>query len=196
LTRADRLDELDFELPLGRHLDRRVATRDIGRLVEARLDPTDPIRPWAAALATGLIDLDVGGFLTGSIDLVLRVPGPDGSPRFSVADYKSNRVSPPGSPVALEDFHPDRLPAAMIHHHYPLQALLYAVAVHRYLRWRMVDYHPDRHLGPIAYLFLRGMVGPSTPAVGGRSYGVFTWALPDGLVDDLSRLLAGEDVTP
>ena len=53
----------------------------------------------------------------------------------------------------------------MAHHHYPLQALLYSVALHRYLRWRMADYHPDRHLGPIGgYLFLRGMVGPTTPA--------------------------------
>jgi len=196
VSRVDRLDELDFELPLGMGLDHRVATRAIGRLVEARLDPTDPIRPWAGRLAGGLIDLELGGYLTGSIDLVLRVPGPDGAPRFSVVDYKTNRVSPPGSPVALADFRPDALPAAMIHHQYPLQALLYSVALHRYLRWRLGDYDPDRHLGPVGYLFLRGMVGPSTPAPDGCPHGVFTWQLPDGLVADLSRLLGGEDVAP
>jgi exodeoxyribonuclease V beta subunit len=193
--RADRLDELEFELPLGAGIDHQVATRSIGRLVEARLHPSDPIRPWATRLADGLIDLDVGGFLTGSIDLVMRLTGPDG-PRFCVADYKTNRVSPPGAPVALADFHPDRLPAAMIHHHYPLQALLYAVALHRFLRWRVAGYDPDRHLGPIGYLFLRGMVGPDTPAPDGRAYGVFAWTLPPGLVDDLSRVLAGEEVVP
>jgi exodeoxyribonuclease V beta subunit len=105
-------------------------------------------------------------------------------------------VSPSGSPVALDDFHPDALAVAMAHHHYPLQALLYSVALHRYLRWRMPDYQPDHHLGPIGYLFLRGMVGPGTPAPDDRPYGVFTWHLPAGLVADLSRLLAGEEVTP
>ncbi|MGZ4726688.1 MAG: UvrD-helicase domain-containing protein [Acidimicrobiales bacterium] len=194
LERRDRLDELDFELPLGAGLEHRVATRAIGRLVASRLEPDDLLRPWADRLAAGLIDLELGGFLTGSIDLVLRVPGADHSPRYSVVDYKTNRVSPPGSPVALDDFHPDALAAAMVHHHYPLQALLYSVALHRYLRWRLADYHPDRHLGPIGYLFLRGMIGPSTPAPDGRPYGVFTWHLPSGLVADLSRLLAGEEV--
>ncbi len=192
--RGDRLDELDFELPLGAGLEHRVATRAIGHLVASRLDPTDPLRPWADQLAGGVIDLELGGFLTGSIDLVLRIPAPDGSPRFSVVDYKTNRVSAPGSPVVLEDFHPDSLASAMAHHHYPLQALLYSVALHRYLRWRMADYDPDRHLGPIGYLFLRGMIGPATPAPGDRPYGVFTWHLPRGLVADLSRLLAGDEV--
>ena len=41
--------------------------------------------------------------------------------------------------------------------HYPLQALLYSVALHRYLRWRQPAYDPDRHLGGVLYLFLRGM---------------------------------------
>ena len=43
LRRPDRLDELDFELPLG--VERRVATRAIGALVARRLEPSDPIRP-------------------------------------------------------------------------------------------------------------------------------------------------------
>ena len=196
VARRDRLDELDFELPLGAGLDHMVATTAIGELVAARLEPTDPLRRWAERLAVGLIDLDLGGYLTGSIDLVLRVPGPDGAPRFSVIDYKTNRVSPSGSPVALADFHPDALAGAMVHHHYPLQALLYSVALHRYLRWRMADYQPERHLGPIGYLFLRGMIGPATPAPDDRPFGVFTWHLPPGLVVDLSRLLAGEEVAP
>ena len=51
--------------------------------------------------------------------------------------------------------------------HYPLQALLYTVALHRYLRWRLPDYDPDRHLAGVLYLFLRGMAGPDTPRVDG-----------------------------
>ena len=44
-----------------------------------------------------------------------------------------------------------------------LQALLYTVALHRYLRWRLPRYDPERHLGGVLYLFLRGMIGPDTP---------------------------------
>ncbi len=45
----------------------------------------------------------------------------------------------------------------MAHHGYPLQATLYLVALHRYLRWRLRGYDPDVHLDGAAYLFLRGM---------------------------------------
>ena len=48
----------------------------------------------------------------------------------------------------------------MVEHDYPLQALLYSVALHRYLRWRLPGYRPADHLGGVAYLFVRGMTGP------------------------------------
>jgi exodeoxyribonuclease V beta subunit len=48
----------------------------------------------------------------------------------------------------------------MAHHHYPLQANLYLVALHRYLRWRLPDYRPERDLGGSVYVFLRGVPGP------------------------------------
>ena len=51
----------------------------------------------------------------------------------------------------------------MQHAHYPLQALLYVVALHRFLRWRVAGYDPDVHLAGVLYLFLRGMIGPATP---------------------------------
>ena len=55
---------------------------------------------------------------------------------------------------------------------YPLQALLSSVALHGHLRWRVGDgYRPDRHLGGVMFLFLRGMVGPQTPP----GTGVFSW---------------------
>ena len=73
--------------------------------------------------------------------------------------------------------------------HYPLQALLYGVALHRLLRWRLPGYDPDRHLGGIAYLFVRGMAGPDTPLVDGAPCGVFGWRPPTGLVPALSDLL-------
>ena len=50
--------------------------------------------------------------------------------------------------------------------HYPLQALLYLAALHRYLRGRLPDYDADRHLAGVLYLFLRGMTGPARRPAG------------------------------
>jgi exodeoxyribonuclease V beta subunit len=80
----------------------------------------------------------------------------------------------------------------MIDAHYPLQALLYGVALHRFLRWRLPDYTPERHLGGTLYLFLRGMCGPATPVVDSVPCGVFGWAPPPALTVALSDLLHGE----
>ena len=73
-----------------------------------------------------------------------------------------------------------------------MQALLYAVALHRYLRWRQPGYDPDVHLGGVLYLFLRGMSGPEAAAADdGSAPGVFSWRPPTGLVTGMSDLLAG-----
>jgi exodeoxyribonuclease V beta subunit len=76
----------------------------------------------------------------------------------------------------------------MLEHHYPLQALLYSVALHRYLRWRVRDYDPTTDLGGAAYLFIRGMAGPTTPIVDGVPHGVFPWNIPSALIVELSDL--------
>ena len=53
----------------------------------------------------------------------------------------------------------------MQHRHYGLQAILYTVALHRYLRWRLPGYDAERNLGGVLYLFVRGMVGADTPTL-------------------------------
>jgi exodeoxyribonuclease V beta subunit len=78
---------------------------------------------------------------------------------------------------------------AMLHSDYPLQALLYSVVLHRFLRWRMAGYSPEHHLGGVLYLFLRGMCGPETPVVDGTTAGVFSWRPPASLIMALSDLL-------
>ena len=155
----------------------------------AHLEPGDPLTGWAGRLADGAINVTLAGHLTGSIDLVIRVPGGSAGPRFVVADYKTNALHPRGQPVGPADYGRDRLVAAMEEHDYPLQALLYSVALHRYLRWRMPDYRPDAHLGGIAYLFLRGMTGAQAGTH--EPAGVFEWAVPPALVVALSDLLDG-----
>ena len=81
----------------------------------------------------------------------------------------------------------------MERYHYGLQALLYTVALHRYLRWRLPGYDPERNLAGVLYLFLRGMTGPDTPVVGGAPCGVFAWRPPPGLVVALSDILDSRD---
>jgi exodeoxyribonuclease V beta subunit len=73
--------------------------------------------------------------------------------------------------------------------HYLLQALLYTVALHRFLRWRVGGYDPERHLAGVLYLFVRGMVGAETPVVAGTPCGIFSWRPPARLVTDLSDVL-------
>lgn len=187
---ADRLAELDFDLPLHSDPRRRITPRHIGEALVATLPSDDPQLPYAQSLAAGRYHFDLAGFLQGSIDAVFRVPGPDGQPRFVVVDYKTNRLHDWKQSDPLEAYHPDLLPAAMAHSDYPLQAVLYSVAVHRYLRWRLPGYSPHLHLGGIGYLFVRGMVGADTPQHDGRPYGVFQWQPPAAAVLAIDRLFA------
>jgi len=129
--------------------------------------------------------------MNGSIDALFRIPDGDDH-RYVVVDYKTNRLHVPGASHALDAYRPDNLVPAMAHHRYPLQALIYAVAVHRYLRWRLGrTYSPDRHLGGVAYLFIRGMIGPETPVVDGVPHGVFSWRPPAATIIALDELFAG-----
>ena len=144
---------------------------------------------YAARLDDPALRTSVRGYLTGSIDLVLRVPGTDGAtPRYAIADYKTNWLAPPGEELTAWHHRPSALASEMRHRHYGLQVLLYTVALHRYLRWRVPGYDPDTHIAGVVYLFLRGMTGPETPMVDGAPCGVFAWRPPGALVSALSDL--------
>jgi len=194
----DRLDELEFNLRLGagaRYTRTRPVVIDPVRvhaalasaLDETRLAPPEiqPVREWLghhverARHDGGQMFEAIAGILTGSIDLVFRAL-PDAAqraagatdPRWFIADYKTNAIetSTPGH------FTGPWLAWKMATTGYPLQALLYTVALHRHLRLRMGDrYDYDRHIGGYLYLFVRGMAGPDTPrcAETGRCLGVF-----------------------
>jgi exodeoxyribonuclease V beta subunit len=187
VDRGDRLDELEFELPLA-HGDGHVTLAAVAGLLREHLPADDPFVAYPDALEDRDLARFVRGFLTGSIDLVLRRRGDDG-PVFHVVDHKTNRLYGADEPGTTWHYRPAALAEAMVHSHYPLQALLYQVALHRYLRWRLAGYEPDRHLGATGYLFLRGMVGPDAPRVDGQPCGVMAWRPPTTLVTALSALL-------
>jgi exodeoxyribonuclease V beta subunit len=191
LDPADRLAELDFELPLagGDAPDADVRLGDLVPLLRRHLAPDDPLAAYPDRLAP-LRAQPLRGYLTGSIDAVLRLRDPE---RYAVVDYKTNWLGPIGpdgrEPLLAGHYTPQRLAAAMMDAHYPLQALLYSAALHRFLRWRLRGYDPEHHLGGVLYLFLRGMCGPGGPVVGDVPCGVFSWRPPTALVTELSDLL-------
>ena len=188
---VDRLRELDFELPLAGGdlgLTGEVTLGDLAPLLRRHLPEGDPVRGFADALGDPVLGgQSLRGYLTGSVDVVLRLPGP----RYLVVDYKTNWLGPRDADLTAEAYRPEALAEAMGHSDYPLQALLYAVVLHRYLRWRQPGYDPATHLGGVLYLYLRGMCGPATPLVDGEPCGVFAWRPPVALVRELSDLLDG-----
>jgi exodeoxyribonuclease V beta subunit len=186
VERADRLDQLDFELPLvgGDAPTGSLTLRAIGAVLREHLPDGDPLAGYAQRLEDPALRPSLRGYLTGSIDLVLRA-----GDRFALADYKTNWLGAPGEELTAWHHRPAALAAEMQRAHYALQALLYTAALHRYLRWRLPDYEPERNLVGLLYLFLRGMVGADTPAVDGTPCGVFAWRPPTALVEELSDVL-------
>ena len=163
LEPARRLPELGFTFPL--------AGLDVQRLRAILCDPAHglaaPMREAAARLEFDSLK----GFLKGFIDLTFEHDG-----RWYIADYKSNWLGPDASYYGGE-----RLLQALAAEHYYLQYLIYLVALRRFLRQRLDDFHNDQ-LGGAYYLFLRGM----------PSAGVYFSRPSDGLLDALDNLFEGE----
>ena len=173
--------ELAFDLPVE-----QVRTADLVKAFQAQ-----PEARFGEDYLERLAGLSVNsrGFLTGSIDLVFVDP----SERWWVLDWKSNWIgerSGDGSDDRCGPRHYTQaaMESQMIHHHYPLQAHLYLVALHRHLLWRLPGYRPERHLGGYVYVFLRGM--PGLRQLGSRTTpGRIVEAAPRKRVLALDRLL-------
>jgi exodeoxyribonuclease V beta subunit len=196
IARGDRLDELGFELPLagGDQPTGELTLDRIAATLREWLPSDDPLGGYADRLSDAGLRRNVRGYLTGSLDLVARIPAATvaGGHRYAVLDYKTNWLGEPDEPLTTFHYRPEALRAEMERHHYALQGLLYAVALHRYLRWRLPAYDPDEHLAGVVYLFVRGMTGggwADITGVGGS--GVFGWRPPDGFVAALSDVLDG-----
>ena len=191
IGRRDRLCEMAFELPLAdgdtAHDGDGARLGALATLLRTHLPEGDPVRGLAEALDDPAVgDQPLRGYLTGSVDVVMRHEG-----RYVVVDYKTNWLGAADEPLTTDQYGPMALHEAMGHSSYPLQALLYAVVLHRFLRWRQPGYAPEQHLGGVLYLYVRGMAGPQTPVTGGHPSGVFSWLPPVALVEAVSALLDG-----
>ena len=186
IARRDRLDELTFEIPLvgGGVPGATLHVSAMAELLEQHLPGDDPVAHYATRLRDPGLSGVLRGYLTGSLDLVFRLP----DDRFVLADYKTNKLASPEETLTSWHYRPEAIQAEMVAAHYPLQALLYAVALHRYLRWRLRDYDPERNLGGVLYLFVRGMSAVEPAPTSAPPPGVWSWRPPARLVESLSDL--------
>jgi len=127
--------ELGFNLRLNQHL----SFSDLNTLFHEFDIPLQ--------LQSQEINTMVWQYLKGEIDLVYQH-----GTQFFIVDYKSNYL---GSD--FESYNPAALYDAMTTHSYWLQASIYQVALHRYLKLRLPNYDISTHLGAVEYAFLRGM---------------------------------------
>ena len=193
LGTTHRLSELEFNFHLPQSDSGSFSLSDIGVLMSqhGNLDPH--LTAYAQDIASNPSTITVAGYMNGFIDAVFRINTDTGYPIYVVADYKTNRLhnTTNAKQNPLIAYHPDNLVTSMVKDGYILQALVYSVALHRYLRWRQPGYDPNIHLGGAAYLYIRGMTGHSTNESTPRPYGVYHWRPTTELVLALDALFAG-----
>lgn len=121
-------------------------------------------------------------YLRGEIDLVYEFGG-----KYFVVDYKSNYLG--DSLAHYDDTH---LKLAMNKAGYWLQAAIYQVALHRFLKLRLKDYsgNETKYLGAVEYVFLRG-IAPSG-AEDASTYGRIQWQIPFELIQELDEKAFGK----
>jgi exodeoxyribonuclease V beta subunit len=163
----------DFSIPHPR------ALADLHDIVTRHLRHDETFRSWIDTLV--IDDATVVGSMTGSMDAVLSwIDGE--TPRFLVVDYKTNRLR---NDAGHEEYNARTMTSAMMHNHYFLQALIYVVALHRYLRGRLAEYRYSDHIAGAAYLFVRGM-DPANPDAG-----VLPMSFPEALITEVSEFFEG-----
>ena len=131
-----------------------------------------------AKLAEALHFKPVKGMLMGFMDMVFEEGG-----SFYLLDWKSNHLG-----NSLDDYGQSSLTQAMQSNLYPLQYLLYTVALHRYLSLRVKNYRYATHFGGVIYVFLRGVSREK-----GESRGFFRDLPSEGLIQALTDILIEEE---
>jgi exodeoxyribonuclease V beta subunit len=191
VAKSQRLTELRFDFPLvgADGAPGSVSSGDLADVLRRNRGPGSPLTDAYLDTVARMGFAPLRGFLNGSIDLVFRLPTPDGE-RWFLADYKTNWLGS-RDPRRCTAWHyqPAALHVAMRHGHYFLQYHLYAVALHRWLSWRLPGYDYDRHFGGGLYLFVRGMVGGDAGLPPELRPGVFADRPDRGLILALSELL-------
>ncbi len=117
------------------------------------------------------------GMMHGFIDLIFEQQG-----KYYICDYKSNYLGDNYS-----DYRSELLQQDIIKHHYDLQYLIYALALHRYLKLNLADYQIERDFGGVYYLYLRGM----TDDLEEKSTGVYFRKITADELQTLDNIFSG-----
>ena len=161
------ITELEFFFPL-----RFINSSLLGELLESH--GVLPCGIDLAQLAQSLQFSPVKGMLMGFMDMVFEHNG-----LYYLLDWKSNHLG-----YTLDDYGQDGVTQAMQKNLYPLQYLLYTVALNRYLSLRVKNYTYSTHFGGVIYVFLRG-----ASSTHGESRGFFRDLPAEGLVEALTHIL-------
>lgn len=171
-----RLSEMGFDYPLCAN-----SSTAVDVILQALADD-DQLPEWvrknySQLLAEGLPNSQIAGLMTGFIDAVFRIP--TSTEKFIVCDYKTNLLS---------SYDQLSMATAMLKSGYYVQAMVYSVALHRYLRQRITDYSYDAHFGGVSYLFLRGIDGSQDKD--SRLHGSYCWKPTETIVRRLDEALS------
>ena len=111
---------------------RTIRLSHVGELLRAHLPKDDPLASYADRLTgAALGGQSLRGYLSGSVDVVLRI-----GDRYAGRRLQDELARRSGRAADGRRLRAARLAEAMLHSDYPLQALLYSVVLHRFLRWR------------------------------------------------------------
>lgn len=144
---GERIVELEFNLPLA-----SISSTDLVAVLRRH------VQELPAGFLEAMEHLEfssVEGGLRGFIDLVFRARD-----RFWIVDWKSNYLG-----KAKSDYDQPAMDREMNARLYPLQALIYTLAVDRWLQLRLPGYDYETHFGGVRYFFLRG-IDPLQPGQG------------------------------
>lgn len=172
--------ELDFDFLLeGRFLDNFI--EGLISIWEEELDTNHPLYGYAETLKAVSPEhkLRLQGVMTGSIDLLVREDN-----KYYVFDYKTNRLSAFGQEAYSHHYQQESMVHAMFEHHYPLQALIYSLALDRIIKTQTASVQPE--IAGVGYLFVRGMGYVDEDNV---PLGVCSWSFPARMIERAQKLL-------
>ena len=118
------------------------------------------------------------GMMHGFIDLVFEHQG-----KYYVCDYKSSHLGD-----NFKGYNQSALRENIEKNYYDLQYLIYSLALHRFLKQKLVNYSVETHFGGIYYLYLRGMSQHESH----QGLGVYSRQISEAELIKLDDIFSGE----
>jgi exodeoxyribonuclease V beta subunit len=170
INNSDRLNELGFYFPI-----KNLSKQTLGSLF-SKTGQTHALISFAGKIEK-LNFSPLNGFMKGFIDLIFRYKG-----KFYIVDWKSNLIG-----RDINQYRTENLIPIMQNDYYILQYHLYTLALHKYLKNRLLNYDYEKDFGGIFYIFLRGIDKTKGP-----DYGIYRDRPQKKLILEMERELTGQ----